>query len=202
MQASVMCLHRSSIVAFGVLVLSECVAFGDGNDQIHAQVIQPVELQGERKFGAIESRHENQDRSNIKVDKQQDKIRIQIESYAKITGASDSIPRSDLQVSDLRDSVCLMIDAAGRAHDLPLEFFARVIWQESRFRPDTVGPPRRDGQRAQGIAQFMPSTAAERGLLDPFDPVQALPKAAQFLRELKDQFGNLGLAAAAYNAGR
>jgi hypothetical protein len=47
----------------------------------------------------------------------------------------------------------------------------------------------------------MPSTAAEKGLLDPFDPVQALPKAAQFLRELKDQFGNLGLAAAAYNAG-
>jgi soluble lytic murein transglycosylase-like protein len=47
----------------------------------------------------------------------------------------------------------------------------------------------------------MPTTAAERGLLDPFDPVQALPKAAQFLRELKDQFGNLGLAAAAYNAG-
>jgi soluble lytic murein transglycosylase-like protein len=37
-----------------------------------------------------------------------------------------------------------------------------VIWQESRFRPDTVGPPRRDGRRAQGIAQFMPSTAAER----------------------------------------
>jgi hypothetical protein len=47
----------------------------------------------------------------------------------------------------------------------------------------------------------MPNTAAERGLLDPFDPMEALPKAAQFLRELKDQFGNLGLAAAAYNAG-
>jgi hypothetical protein len=94
-----------------------------------------------------------------------------------------------------------MIEAAGRAHDLPLEFFARVIWQESRFRPDTVGPRRRDGQRAQGIAQFMPSTAAERGLLDAFDPMEALPKAAQFLRELKDHFGNLGLAAAAYNAG-
>jgi hypothetical protein len=84
---------------------------------------------------------------------------------------------------------------------LPQEFFARVIWQESRFRPDTVGPRRRNGESAQGIAQFMPTTAAERGLLDPFDPVQALPKAAQFLRELKDQFGNLGLAAAAYNAG-
>ena len=102
---------------------------------------------------------------------------------------------------DLRDSVCLMIEAAARAHDLPLEFFGRVIWQESRFHADAVGPRTRSGDSAQGIAQFMPRTAAERGLLDPFDPVQALPKAAQFLRELKDQFGNLGLAAAAYNAG-
>jgi cell division septation protein DedD len=47
----------------------------------------------------------------------------------------------------------------------------------------------------------MPGTASERRLLDPFDPVQALPKSAEFLNELRDQFGNLGLAAAAYNAG-
>ena len=103
--------------------------------------------------------------------------------------------------ADLRDSVCLMIESAARANDLPLEFFARVIWQESRFQPDRVGPRTRGGARAQGIAQFMPRTAAERGLLDPFDPVQALPKSAEFLRELRDQLGNLGLAAAAYNAG-
>ena len=87
------------------------------------------------------------------------------------------------------------------AHGLPLEFFARVIWQESRFRPGVVGPVTRSGDRAPGIAQFMPRTAAERGLLDPFDPVQALPKSAEFLRELRAEFGNLGLAAAAYNAG-
>lgn len=47
----------------------------------------------------------------------------------------------------------------------------------------------------------MPSTAVERSLLDPFDPTRALPKSAEFLRELRVQFGNLGLAAAAYNAG-
>jgi hypothetical protein len=103
--------------------------------------------------------------------------------------------------ADLRESMCLMIEAAARAHDLPVEFFARVIWQESRFQPGAVGPRTRSGDSAQGIAQFMPKTAAERGLLDPFDPVQALPKSAEFLRELRDQFGNLGLAAAAYNAG-
>jgi hypothetical protein len=99
------------------------------------------------------------------------------------------------------DSLCLMIESAARAHDLPVEFFARVIWQESRFRADAVGPRTRNGHRAQGMAQFMPYTAAERGLLDPFDPVQALPKSAEFLRELWLEFGNLGLAAAAYNAG-
>jgi soluble lytic murein transglycosylase-like protein len=103
--------------------------------------------------------------------------------------------------ADLRESVCLMIESAARAQRLPLEFFARVIWQESRFQPGVVGPRTRSGDRAQGIAQFMPRTAAERGLLDPFDPVQALPKSAEFLRELADRFGNLGLAAAAYNAG-
>ncbi|WP_047309177.1 lytic transglycosylase domain-containing protein [Rhodopseudomonas palustris] len=100
-----------------------------------------------------------------------------------------------------RESICLMIESAAKAHDLPLEFFARVIWQESRFQPDAVGPVTRSGKRAQGIAQFMPGTASERRLLDPFDPVQALPKSAEFLKELRDQFGNLGLAAAAYNAG-
>src|SRR5215212_4260757 len=103
--------------------------------------------------------------------------------------------------TDTREAMCLMIESAAKANDLPLEFFARVIWQESRFQSDAVGPVTRSGQRAQGIAQFMPGTASERRLLDPFDPVQALPKSAEFLSELRKQFGNLGLAAAAYNAG-
>jgi hypothetical protein len=103
--------------------------------------------------------------------------------------------------TNTREAICLMIESAARANDLPLEFFARVIWQESRFQSDAVGPRTRNGQRALGIAQFMPGTANERRLLDPFDPVQALPKSAEFLNELRNQFGNLGLAAAAYNAG-
>src|SRR4051794_29878656 len=103
--------------------------------------------------------------------------------------------------ADTRESMCLIIESAARAQDLPLEFFARVIWQESRFQPDAVGPLTRSGRRAEGIAQFMPETAGERRLLDPFDPVQALPKSAEFLSELRGQFGSLGLAAAAYNAG-
>jgi hypothetical protein len=103
--------------------------------------------------------------------------------------------------TDTREAICLMVESAAKSQDLPLEFFARVIWQESRFQSDAIGPMTRRGQRAQGIAQFMPGTASERRLLDPFDPVQALPKSAEFLNELRGQFGNLGLAAAAYNAG-
>src|ERR1700738_3796970 len=123
------------------------------------------------------------------------------------TGSGDAnseAPPAAAQTSsgtDLRESMCLMIESAARENGLPLEFFARVIWQESRFQSDATGPRTRSGDNAQGIAQFMPRTAAERGLLDPFDPVQALPKSAEFLRELRDQFGNLGLGAAAYNAG-
>src|SRR6266536_2914739 len=110
-------------------------------------------------------------------------------------------PADATRESDTREAMCLMIESAAKASHLPLEFFARVIWQESRFRSDAIGPVTRSGQRAQGIAQFMPGTANERGLLDPFNPVQALPKSAEFLAELREQFGNLGLAAAAYNAG-
>ena len=103
--------------------------------------------------------------------------------------------------TDAQRSICLLVEASARAHGLPVEFFARVIWQESQFRADAVGPVTRSGKRAQGIAQFMPGTAAERRLLNPFDPIQALPKSAEFLSDLRRQFGNLGLAAAAYNAG-
>jgi hypothetical protein len=79
---------------------------------------------------------------------------------------------------------------------LPAPFFIRLLFQESGFKPGIVSHA-----GAQGIAQFMPETAASVGLRNPFDPLQAIPAAARFLRNLVDKFGNLGLAAAAYNAG-
>jgi hypothetical protein len=85
---------------------------------------------------------------------------------------------------------------AAAAFELPASFFVRLIWQESRFDPRAVSPA-----GALGIAQFMPGTARWRGLADPFAPDVALQESARWLRELWSQFGNLGLAAAAYNAG-
>jgi|EndMetStandDraft_5_1072996.scaffolds.fasta_scaffold14293_4 hypothetical protein len=91
---------------------------------------------------------------------------------------------------------CRALREAAEASGIPVPFFARLLWQESRFRSNEVSPA-----GAQGVAQFMPETAAEVGLDDPFDPIKALPASARFLRKLRDDFGNLGLAAAAYNAG-
>ena len=93
-------------------------------------------------------------------------------------------------------AVCATIEAAARAHALPAPFFARLIWRESRFHARALSPA-----GAQGVAQFMPATAAERGLSDPFAAREALMHSASFLAELRATFGNLGLAAAAYNAG-
>jgi len=134
---------------------------------------------------------------------QSDTARPADEIIALPTNESNAVTRKTEAAQDdaRQESLCLIIESAAKANDLPLDFFARVIWQESRFQSDAVGPLTRSGQRAQGIAQFMPGTANERRLLDPFDPVQALPKSAEFLAELRNQFGNLGLAAAAYNAG-
>ena len=105
------------------------------------------------------------------------------------------------QTGNSRNSVCQIIENAAKTNGLPVDFFTRVIWQESGLRADVVGPVTRSGERALGIAQFMPGTAADRNLLEPFNPAEALPKSGEFLAELRAQFGNLGLAAAAYNAG-
>jgi hypothetical protein len=94
------------------------------------------------------------------------------------------------------DDICRALEQDAAENELPVEFFARVIWQESRFNARAVS-----NKGAQGIAQFMPATADYRGLVDPFDPIEALKNSARYLRDLKARFGNLGLAAAAYNAG-
>lgn len=95
------------------------------------------------------------------------------------------------------DEICRTLAQAAADNGLPEEFFTRLIWQESAFDPKAVSP-----KGAQGIAQFMPATAALRGLANAFEPLQALRESASYLAELRTTFGgNLGLAAAAYNAG-
>jgi soluble lytic murein transglycosylase-like protein len=92
--------------------------------------------------------------------------------------------------------LCELIASVAVEFELPAAFFANLLWQESRFDYHAVSPA-----GAQGVAQFMPAVAEAMNLEDPFDPTEAVPASATLLRQLLRQFGNLGLAAAAYNAG-
>jgi soluble lytic murein transglycosylase-like protein len=103
---------------------------------------------------------------------------------------------ADTQGETVVQTICRLVENAAAQHSIPVPFLTRLIWQESTFRADVTS---RAG--AQGVAQFMPGTARERGLADPFDPEQAIPAAAFLLSDLRRTFGNLGLAAAAYNGG-
>jgi hypothetical protein len=94
-------------------------------------------------------------------------------------------------------TICEIAFREAQLRSLPASYFVRLIWKESRFDPQAVSP-----KGAQGIAQFMPETAKLRGLSDPFRPAEALQASAHLLSELNGIFGNLGLAAAAYNAGK
>jgi hypothetical protein len=95
-----------------------------------------------------------------------------------------------------REEICHSVTEAAQKNRLPAPFFIRLLFQESRFKPGAISPA-----GALGIAQFMPETSASMGVENPFDPLQAIPASARLLRALIEQFGNLGLAAAAYNAG-
>ncbi|MFC6389249.1 transglycosylase SLT domain-containing protein [Methylorubrum zatmanii] len=115
-------------------------------------------------------------------------------ALAVLAGPSRAAPSPESET--VEQALCRLIEDAAKARNLPVPFLTRLIWRESSFRVGVVSPA-----GAQGVAQFMPGTAKERGLTDPFDPEQAIPHAAHFLADLKRQFGNLGLAAAAYNGG-
>jgi hypothetical protein len=73
---------------------------------------------------------------------------------------------------------------------------AAQLMTESNFNPYAGSPA-----GAQGIAQFMPSTAAAYGLVDPFDPDEAIEAQAHLMSDLLRQLGSAQLALAAYNAG-
>lgn len=121
---------------------------------------------------------------------------ISLLTWALYLGLLPSSVRAEGDAAADTDPRCQALQSAASANDLPLEFLTRLIWQESRFNDFAIS---RAG--AQGIAQFMPATANGVKLANPFDAIAAIDKSAQLLRGLRMQFGNLGLAAAAYNAG-
>jgi hypothetical protein len=111
-------------------------------------------------------------------------------------GAGAATQAKPAKKSGFAQTVCSRAEKEADANGIDKAFLIRLLYKESLFNPNAVSP-----KGAQGLAQFMPETAARVGLADPFDPEQAITSSAKFLRTLKNEFGNLGLAAAAYNAG-
>lgn len=88
-----------------------------------------------------------------------------------------------------------LITEAAKTHGVPERLLSALLQTESSFNPNAKSPV-----GALGIAQFMPGTAKGLGI-NPLDPKQAIPAAAQYLRRSFDKFGSWELALAAYNAG-
>jgi hypothetical protein len=88
-----------------------------------------------------------------------------------------------------------ILRSAGR-WGVPAALMAGQLMAESGFDPDAGSPA-----GAQGIAQFMPSTAAAYGLTNPYDPIAAIDAQGHLMSDLLRQFGSPELALATYNAG-
>jgi hypothetical protein len=117
-------------------------------------------------------------------------------SIVMLTATTPSLAGEMGRRKPVEQTDCRVIEEAARANLIPAGLLTHLLWTESHFQTDAVSP-----KGALGVAQFMPQTADERGLSNPFDPDEAIPQAARLLADLKRQFDNIGLATAAYNAG-
>jgi soluble lytic murein transglycosylase-like protein len=117
-------------------------------------------------------------------------------------GVSTAISHHTAQVTTVPVSYTVANDYVSMARQAAIDAgispdaFVRQIQQESGFNPNAGSPA-----GAEGIAQFMPATAASMGV-NPYDPSSALPGAARMMAGLAAQFGgDYAKALAAYNAG-
>ncbi len=109
------------------------------------------------------------------------------------TSANDTAGQS----RSFRESLYLpMIRKAEVRYGLPSRLLQALIWTESRFDPLAISPA-----GAAGLAQLMPATARELGVVNRHDPAQSIDGGARYLRQMLDRFGAIHLALAAYNAG-
>jgi hypothetical protein len=88
------------------------------------------------------------------------------------------------------------ITKAARRWGVAATLLAAQLYAESNFNPFA-----RSGAGAQGIAQFIPGTAASYGLHNPFDANAAIDAQGHLMHDLLARFASVPLALAAYNAG-
>ena len=85
------------------------------------------------------------------------------------------------------------IAADAQRYRVPADYFNRLIASESSYNPRALGPPipSLGGVRAEGIGQFIPSTAKRYGI-NPWDWKQALDASAKYLRQTYDEHPEKG----------
>jgi soluble lytic murein transglycosylase-like protein len=89
------------------------------------------------------------------------------------------------------------IHTAARQNAVEESLIRAIIHAESAYQPDAVSP-----KGAQGLMQLMPATQELLDVTDPFNPAANIAGGARHLSDLIRQFhGDIGLVAAAYNAG-
>ncbi len=118
------------------------------------------------------------------------------EAGETVGGGSDGMLSASTLPSFVPPEFRPTIIAAAAHWNVSAALLAGQEMAESGFDPNAGSPA-----GAQGIAQFMPSTAAAYGLRNPFDPVEAIDAEAHLMADLIRQFGSPELALAAYNAG-
>jgi soluble lytic murein transglycosylase-like protein len=97
-----------------------------------------------------------------------------------------------------------LITSSANTYGIPPEVLYKLLYQESRFRPDIIEGRTKSPAGALGIAQFMPATAVEElGSVEAaLDPAKAIPGAARYLAKLRSSLGgDIAKAVAAYNWG-
>lgn len=80
--------------------------------------------------------------------------------------------------------VLAALRAAAHETNVPLSLLWGVAFAESSFEPSKVGPITRSGERALGLMQLMPRTAAAYGVADPMNARQNALGGARMLAKL------------------
>jgi len=110
---------------------------------------------------------------------------------------NEKIENSFLQAKAAEAGLEGIIHQAAKTYNLDPGLIAAVIQTQSNFDHKAVSP-----EGAQGLMQLMPTTAAELGITDAFDPEQNIMAASSYLKSLVDRYdGNLKLALRAYTWG-
>jgi len=123
------------------------------------------------------------------------------EIFSKYLNSNNSINlfssnNNNLSKDQIKKEIMDAVDEASRKYGVDKELILAIIKQESNFDPKAVSYV-----GACGLMQLMPETAKELGVSDPFDIRQNIMGGTKYIKQLLDQFKDIKLALAAYNAG-